>query len=286
MAAAHGSVPKEVIAIYNKALELSNRGDTASALKEYERAIAAYPRFIEAYNNIGEIYSRAGDSARAMEYYNRALKIERNARVLLNMGVEHFKMRDNENATALFVESAKLDPRLIEANFYAGLGYYTGHDFLHAEAYLIRVTAADRRHLKANYLLSHIYYEWKEYHKTIECLEQIWDIADDKSFINKYYGFCCYYLGRNEDAVKYLTAALKNRPDYAKYKKYLAEISYEKKVKEVGDLDRAIREMESTLMDRGLALSEVTRLSMLYIFKGDNGKAEALVQSYKNRLAS
>ena len=49
------SVPRDVVVIYNHALELSNRGDYDSALGEYRRAINAYPDFVAAYNDIGEI---------------------------------------------------------------------------------------------------------------------------------------------------------------------------------------------------------------------------------------
>ena len=150
-----------------------------------------------------------------------------------------------------------------------------------AEKYLLNVIAMDRMHIKSNYMLSHIYYEQKEYLKVISCLDAIWNIADDKTFINKYYGFCCYHLGRYSDSVKYLNEAINLHPEYQKFKSYLEGLSYENKAKEIGDIDAAISELENAMMNDALQLKDVTRLSMLYIFKGENSKAEQIVTSFK-----
>lgn len=54
----------------------------------------------------------------------------------------------------------------------------------------------------------------------------------------------------------------------------------------MGDVDKAISELEGTIMHDKPVLSEVTRLSMLYIFKGENKKAEKLLLDTKKRIAS
>jgi tetratricopeptide (TPR) repeat protein len=280
------SVPQEAVAIYNHALELSNKGDLARALDEYQKALEVHPKFVAAYNNIGEIHARMGDRARAIDNYKEALKISKHFRVLLNLGVEYFNARDFKNALKFFKESLSKSPNFLEVNFYSGLVYHKQDDFKKAEKHFLEVVKVDQKHLKANYLLSYIYYEWKEYKKTLKCLDTIKDIADDKTFLNKYYGFCYYYLGKYQLAVDHLTVALESRPEYKKFKKYLASLTYEKKVNEVGDVDKAIKEMEGKMMNQEPEITELTRLSMLYIFKGENKKAEKLIQSYKKKIAS
>ncbi len=280
------SVPKEAIAVYNKALKLSNSGDFDTALEEYRKALQLYPSFIEAYNNMGEIYSHLGESEQALSAYNNALKIERNYRVLLNIGVEHFNSEKYTEAISFFKESVSLKSDFLEGNYYTGLAFYNQKDYREAEKYLSAVIEIDPQHLKANYVLSHIYYENKEYGKTLECLDRIKNTADDKSFFNRYYGFCCYYLGRYDEAVTYLTNALKARPEYKKFKKYLEGLTYKKRLKEIGDLDTAIQEMEESIMDKEPDFKDATRLSMLYIFKGENSKAEELLLSVRDKIAS
>jgi tetratricopeptide (TPR) repeat protein len=98
------SVPTEAVAIYNHALELSNKGDTTTALQEYLKAIDIHPSFVEAYNNIGEIYSQMGKKKQAISTYMEALKIGKNYRVLLNLGVEHYNSKNYEIALNFFKE--------------------------------------------------------------------------------------------------------------------------------------------------------------------------------------
>ncbi|HOK01749.1 MAG TPA: tetratricopeptide repeat protein [Spirochaetota bacterium] len=278
------SVPTEAISIYNKALENTSKGDLSTAMAEYQKAIKMYPYFIEAYNNLGELYSLMGDNAMAISTYNRALDIARNHKILLNLGVVYYNSGNYSDALKYFLESLKERSDFHEGNYYTGLTYYNLKDYKNAERFLLAVLNKDKMHLKASYMLSHIYYEWKRYSDVIEILKNIWSIADNKEFINKYYGFCCFHLGRYEEAVKYLRQAITLHPEYEKFKNYLESLTYENKIKEVGDIDKAITELESLMMKGNLNLRDVTRLSMLYIFKGENKKAEKIVTEYKEKF--
>lgn len=278
------SVPTEAISIYNKALERTNRGDLDSALSEYQKAIKMYPYFIEAYNNMGELYSMMGERELAISTYNQALDIEKNYKILLNLGVEYYNYGNYPKALVYFLDSLRQKKDFHEGNYYTGLALYNLKKYNDAEKYLLKVISADKKHIKSNYMLSHIYYERKEYNKVLKCLDVIWDIADDKTFINRYYGFCCYHLGKYNEAVKYLNEAITQHPEYLKFRGYLESLTYENKVKEIGDIDSAIAELEKAMMSDAPQLKDVTRLSMLYIFKGENNKAEKIVTDYKTKF--
>ncbi len=280
------AMPTEAITIYNSALEKTNNGDLPTAISEYQKAIKMYPYFIEAYNNMGEIYSIMGKSELAISIYNKALDIEKNFKILLNLGVEYYNSGNYNAALTYFLESIKQKPDFHEGNYYTGLSFYNLRKYSKAETYLRNVVAVDRLHLKANYMLSHIYYDKKEYQLALNCLDAIWDIADDKSFINKYYGFCCFHVGRYNDAVKYLKEAVSFHPEYEKFKSYLETLTYEHKIREVGDIDTAIKALEEMMMKNAMHLKDVTRLSMLYIFKGENRKAEKIAADYKKQMLS
>jgi tetratricopeptide (TPR) repeat protein len=271
------SIPAEAVSIYNRALNMSSKGDFKPALDEYNRAISVHPRFIEAYNNIGEIYSKMGNSDKAISTYLHALSIERNYRVLLNLGVEYYNKGQITSALAHFSESLKEKDDFQEGHFYSGMAYFNIKDFSNAEKHFIRVVDNDRKHLKANTLLSYIYYTWKQYCSVIECLDRICDIADDISFVNKYYGFCNYFLGNYDKAVSYLTIALESNPKYEKFKTYLKNLTVESKLLEIGDIDECIKELEARMISETPAVSELSRLSLLYVFKGQYRKAETLL---------
>lgn len=277
------SVPAEAVSIYNNALDLTNKGAYLPALDEYKKALEIFPKFIEAYNNIGEIYSKLGDSDSAISNYMEALSIERSSRVLLNLGVEYYNEGHYEAALKHFNEAVSVNDDFLEGHFYAGMANFNLKKMKKAEMHFSRVTQMDAMHLKANYLLSYIYYEWKQYQKTLDRLEIIKDFADDKAFVNRYYGFCLYHLGRFEEAVDYLQAALKSSPKYKKFRKYLEGLTYENKVKEIGDVQEKIKDMEAKIIneENKPSLGEYTHLSMLYIFNGEYEKAEKLLESAK-----
>ncbi|HOF13345.1 MAG TPA: tetratricopeptide repeat protein [Spirochaetota bacterium] len=278
-------IPTEAASIYNKALALSNMGNYDLAIEQYMRAVEVFPQFIEAYNNIGELYSRMGNSEKAIQVYSKALSIKKNHKVLLNLGVEYYNAADYTIALQYFNESLLLKKDFLEGNFYTGMTYFNLKNYVSAKKYFEATVAIDAHHLKANYLLAYILYEDKEYLKVIECLKRIEHIADDLMFINRYYGFCYYHLGDYKKAVKFLSAALTNSPKYAQFKAYLESLTYENKLKEIGDIDATIQALERKIMAEKPNLSEYTRLSMLYIFKGQYKKAEDLLVGVKSKIA-
>jgi tetratricopeptide (TPR) repeat protein len=270
--------------IYNKALDYSTRGDLSTAINEYKRALDIYPNFVEAYNNIGEIYARTGRNEMAISVYEKALRIDRNPRLLLNLGVEYYNHLDYKTALNYFQESLIKKPDFLEGNFYTGMASFNLKDQRMAENYFKNVVQLDNKHLKSNYLLSYIYYDWKQYDRTILHLNNIKDIADDKVFINKYFGFCYYHLGKYNDALKYLNKAVESSPYYLKFKDYLANLTFENKLKEIGDIDARIKEMEKMMMDKKPQLKEMTKLSLLYTYKGEYKKAEDILNTYKMQM--
>ena len=281
------SIPKEAIAIYNKAFELAANGDEHAAIEEYKLAIENYPDFIEARNNLGELYSQMGESDKAIAAYHDALSYSTNYRLFYNLGLEYFKAEREEEALSYFIRSATEAADFADGNYHAGLIFYSRENYEAAERYLSAVVRTEPKNLKSNYMLSFIYYTNKQYEKAVECLNRIKDIADDTTFMNKYYGFCHYHLGNYTLAIEYLTATLETQPEYAKFKAYLESLTYENKVREIGgDVDEAIREMEEKMAEIEQSLTGTSRLSMLYIFKGENQKAERILLDYKERLAS
>lgn len=280
------AVPHEAVAIYNRALELSNRGDLQNAIEVYRQAISICPTFIEAHNNIGEIYSRTGDSDKAISSYKEALTIKKNSRVLLNIGVEYYKKEEYKIAFNFFKDSLSMNPDFLEANFYSAMVLYNLEKLKEAEVYFSKVVSIDKKHLKANYILSFIYYQWQDYKRTIQCLDNIKDTADDIQFMNKYYGFCYFHLGHYDMAVSHLNTALESTPHYTKFKEYLQSVNFENKLQEIGDIETAIAELEKKIMNEEHNDQEIKKLGMLYIFNGKNSKAEKLLQDLKDKMVS
>ena len=78
--------------------------------------------------------------------------------------------------------------------------------------------------------------------------------------------------------------ALESHPKYSKFVNYLDKISYENKLKELGDIDESINELEEKYKNGALGISDATKLSMMYIFKNENNKAEELLIALKKEM--
>ena len=278
------SVPADAVSVYNKALELSNKGELRTALDFYLQAIKIHPKFLEAFNNLGETYSKLGERNKAIKTYLEALAIQRDHRVLLNLGVEYYNSANFQQALSLFTESLNINQSFTEGHFYTALAYHRTKNIPSAELHLKKVIELDFRHLKANYLLSSILYDKKEYNKVIECLDKIKDIADDKAFVKKYYGFCMYHLGNYMEAVEFLSEAMHLSPEYSKFKDYIKSMTYENKIKEIGDIKLKIKDLEKKMIKGDSTIGDYTHLSMLYIFNGENKKAEQLLTPLKEKF--
>ncbi|MGL4368504.1 MAG: hypothetical protein ACRCUT_02350, partial [Spirochaetota bacterium] len=68
---------------------------------------------------------------------------------------------------------------------------------------------------------------------------------------------------------------------YAKFSSYLKTLTWENKMKEIGDIDACIRDLEAKMSEQKPTLGEYTHLSMLYIFKGEYRKAEDILLTCK-----
>jgi len=280
-------VPKDAVNAYNNGCELAARGNLSGAIEEYRRAIRIYPEFIKARSNIGELYSQLGDSSKAIAAYQDALNFSREYELLFKMGFEHYKAGRTDDALRYFTESIEEYPDFRDANYYAGLILYKDKKYAETEMCLSRVLKSDPSNFKANFILSYIYYENKQYHKVIECLDRMKEgSVDDNVFLCKYYGFCYYHTGDYKTAADYLTTVLEAHPEYERFKDYLNSLTYENKVQEIGDLDDAIKHLEEKMMEESIrSLSEASELSMLYIFKGENKKAEDMLLEYKEEAS-
>ncbi len=64
----------------------------------------------------------------AISSYMKALDIEKNNRVLLNLGVEYYNRRDYVTALKYFKESLSRDGEFLEGNFYTGMAYFNLKD--------------------------------------------------------------------------------------------------------------------------------------------------------------
>jgi tetratricopeptide (TPR) repeat protein len=90
----------EVVAVFNRAVELQKAGKLAEAIPEYERFLALQPTNVEARSNLGAAFAAQGRYAEAIEQYQQALRVdETNVQVRLNLAVAYYKAAEISTAS-------------------------------------------------------------------------------------------------------------------------------------------------------------------------------------------
>lgn len=70
------AIPIEAQYLYRKARELSQQGQTRTALNYYRQAVVIAPHYSQAYYEMGNCLARLGQYPEAVEKYQRAIHID------------------------------------------------------------------------------------------------------------------------------------------------------------------------------------------------------------------
>ena len=119
--AALAEVPDDARALYEKALTVSQNGDTAKAIENLKSAISIYPKFPLALNQLGVEYLKTGDARRAVEPLRSATKLSPDAfSPKLNLGIALLETRDFSEADAQLRQALRISSTPA-AHMYLGL---------------------------------------------------------------------------------------------------------------------------------------------------------------------
>ncbi len=113
------------------------RGDLATAIREYQRAIAIHPRFVDALDRLGIALAREGDLAGAEATFHRALEVTPADSVAhANLGHLRLKQRRIPEAIDLLTRAVAEDPTFAKAQRLLGTAYLMAGDPTRAAATL------------------------------------------------------------------------------------------------------------------------------------------------------
>jgi tetratricopeptide (TPR) repeat protein len=119
--AALADVPEDARSLYEKALTLSQNGDTVKAIEDLKMAISIYPKFPLALNQLGVEYLKSGDARRAVDPLRSATKLSPDAfSPKLNLGIALLETHDFSNADTQLRQALKISSTPA-AHMYLGL---------------------------------------------------------------------------------------------------------------------------------------------------------------------
>lgn len=118
---ASAKAPKNAV-LWNKAgmVELQ-LGHFDASRTAFQKAIKLNKQYADALNNLGVTYYRQADFKRAVQYYQRALKIRDSASFHSNLGSAYFEQKKFQWAIDEYRKALELDPEVFERSSAFGI---------------------------------------------------------------------------------------------------------------------------------------------------------------------
>jgi tetratricopeptide (TPR) repeat protein len=116
---------RDLAALYgNRGVEYGDKGDLDRALEDFDRAIKVDAKYARAYYNRGTVWSAKRDPDRAIADFGQAIKLDPNYVTAYNSrGSAWSNKGDRDRAIADFDQAIKLDPKFAKAYYNRGLAW-------------------------------------------------------------------------------------------------------------------------------------------------------------------
>ncbi|PYS87751.1 MAG: hypothetical protein DMF62_11350 [Acidobacteria bacterium] len=173
VSAENAGVPKNALALYQKAQELSKAGDHRAAIEQLELAVEAYPLFMIALTEKGVQYAMLNELDRADEALQAALKLKPDAfEPLVNRGIILVRMKRYDDAEILLRNAVKAKEFSAVAHLFLGRALAAQKKYEDAEKELNISISIDAGEMKeAHRILSSVYLERGDYKLAAQELE-------------------------------------------------------------------------------------------------------------------
>lgn len=155
----------KVLREFDKGNRAQQKGDSASALAHFRKALALDPKFFPALNNEGVLLEQQGEHAQAARAFSQAEEINpADSQAYINLGHVLYEERQYQNAIRQLELGLKRSPNSATGNFFLGSAYFKLQQDDKAEPLLRRACELDSQHLPAAHLqLANLYLKRRDY---------------------------------------------------------------------------------------------------------------------------
>ncbi len=162
------SVDSKAVKAYRKALKKLEKGESAEAIKELEKAVEIDSRYAEAWNRLGTIAYVSRDFPRAEYCFGQALKhAPESYPPVVNLGAALLELNQTKKALAMNLRAVRMREKDPLAHAQLGSSYYRlgrhGKAIKHLK---LAKQLAPRHHSGPQLILADIYWYRKEYAAT------------------------------------------------------------------------------------------------------------------------
>ena len=167
------NVPKAAVELYEKGLDLANRGESEKAIEQFKRAISLYPEFELALNQLGVQYLKRGELDNAEEVLLKAIKLAPNAaEASLNYGIVLLQKKKFAEAESQLRDALTKNEQSFTAHLYLGITLIYVKKPQEAESQLRKAIAlGGPKSGQAHYYLGGLYWQTQNYRQAADELE-------------------------------------------------------------------------------------------------------------------
>ncbi len=210
---------------HNLPLDDAQKGTVAAANEELLVSILSRPDQWESHYNLGNYHMDRGDFKEAVASYDTALKIEpRAVLAMVNESMAFARMGENRKADELLQRALKAAPDNAAANFNMGLLKAEQSDPKGAERYLRKALEADPQMAQAAYNLC-IITSTDRINEAVSWCRKAAELSPQSPEYAYTLAFYLNQKGESDEAVRVLTAIMKQHPGYKDAALLLGEIS-------------------------------------------------------------
>lgn len=207
-----------VILAYNEALqkELDNVSYRQAREKTLDRLVGLVdsrrPGRATSFFNLGVVYDEMGEPLKAIEAYQKALRVQPNhAHALHNLGNVYKDLRRFDEALAAYQKAVQSNPRNAETYLNMGIIYGQRGGYSRAREYYQKAIAADPANPRAYFNLGYLNEATGALGESVQAYQKALTLNPENAEIDYNLGNVYIKLHRNEEALRaYLSAVAKN----------------------------------------------------------------------------
>ncbi|GIV27015.1 MAG: hypothetical protein KatS3mg027_0829 [Bacteroidia bacterium] len=209
-----------------------------------EEIIQRFPNHTEAYLKLGELYYLVKQYEKAIEYVNKALKIDETlAKGYFIKGNVYKESGDTNKAISSYQTAVEQDPQMVDAYIDLGVLYAARNNTL-ALQYYNNALKLEPKNSIALYDKAFFFQQIGNADSAITLYQHILKLYPNSPQVLYNLGAIEFALKKNpQKAIEYFTQAIQQNPDYAEayYARAIVKIELKKKAEAIADLKECLK---------------------------------------------
>jgi superkiller protein 3 len=219
------SPTQDSVYVENLALAYEKLGELESAKAAYLKATEINPSKADNFNRIGILHYKQGEHEKAIEYYQKAYDIDKNAVYIENIGLAHEGLGNLDKAEAMYQSIFNKTDKKLKVSDYDKASAYNRLAIMYdnngnydkaAEYYLIAHNIKPKEEIYMSNLAG-VYEKGGQFEKALEIYKNLGELNPRSDNYQNRIAYNYFYLNQLEHVLPYLQKAVELNPSFATY---------------------------------------------------------------------